>query len=370
MASKDLPNLNELEISLFGPGFGECVVVHLGAGKWMIVDSCNDPAAGQPVALRYLRGLGVDIAKQVVLVVVTHWHDDHIRGGASTLREAASASFACSAALRNKEFLTLLQAATREIKLVDHTSGTSEFSAILDILRSARQREGPHFWADEGKLLYVDSGLGVEVHALSPSADTITGAATAIRNLLPKTRQPIRRIPESSPNNLSVVLLVKSNAASVLLGGDLEVGKSATRGWHAVVASTVRPDVKSNGFKVSHHGSENGDLASIWTAMLHPSPFTLMTPYARGKRPLPSDRDVARLLSQTPELYCTAWPATISPKRRDKSVDRTMDEVAKNRRTVKATPGHIRLRVPLSSVAGTRVDLFDGATKLKRDNRS
>ena len=34
---------------------------------------------------RYLKGLGVDVAKSVCVVVVTHWHDDHINGLASIL---------------------------------------------------------------------------------------------------------------------------------------------------------------------------------------------------------------------------------------------------------------------------------------------
>ena len=38
------PRTDELEVSLFGPGVGECVIVHLGAGEWMVVDSCLDPA--------------------------------------------------------------------------------------------------------------------------------------------------------------------------------------------------------------------------------------------------------------------------------------------------------------------------------------
>src|SRR5438067_455186 len=34
------PDSSELELSVFGPGRGECLVVHLGAGEWMVVDSC------------------------------------------------------------------------------------------------------------------------------------------------------------------------------------------------------------------------------------------------------------------------------------------------------------------------------------------
>lgn len=36
----DPPDAQEMEITLFGPGYGESVVVHLGDQHWFIVDSC------------------------------------------------------------------------------------------------------------------------------------------------------------------------------------------------------------------------------------------------------------------------------------------------------------------------------------------
>ena len=59
------PKDNEFELSVFGPGVGECLVVHLGMGKWIIVDSCLDKTGTGPVALEYLNSLGVDIESQV-----------------------------------------------------------------------------------------------------------------------------------------------------------------------------------------------------------------------------------------------------------------------------------------------------------------
>lgn len=97
------PQPHEIEISLFGPGYGECIVAHLGAGEWMIVDSCIDKSA-RPAALEYLRTIGVNASQHVKWVLATHWHDDHIRGLSDIVSECESAEFACSMALRNKEF--------------------------------------------------------------------------------------------------------------------------------------------------------------------------------------------------------------------------------------------------------------------------
>jgi glyoxylase-like metal-dependent hydrolase (beta-lactamase superfamily II) len=145
------PRPNELELSLFGPGIGESLVIHLGNGDWVVVDSCLDEQR-QAVALGYLESLGVDVAAQVKLVLVTHWHDDHIRGMSQVVAAARTAEFACSAALDGQEFLNLV-AARKEVSLVGQTSGVEEFESILDILAgrtSGRYPRGPGHWAASG----------------------------------------------------------------------------------------------------------------------------------------------------------------------------------------------------------------------------
>jgi len=32
---------DELEVSVFGPGYGESLAIHLGLGSWIIIDSCR-----------------------------------------------------------------------------------------------------------------------------------------------------------------------------------------------------------------------------------------------------------------------------------------------------------------------------------------
>ena len=76
------PCTDEVELTLLGPGYGESVVVHIGQGRWVIVDSCITDAR-EPQALDYLLSIGVDPAAAVTLIVATHWHDDHIRGMAN-----------------------------------------------------------------------------------------------------------------------------------------------------------------------------------------------------------------------------------------------------------------------------------------------
>jgi glyoxylase-like metal-dependent hydrolase (beta-lactamase superfamily II) len=87
------PTEDEVEINIFGPGSGECCLIHIGGGQWIVLDSCVDTESGRPVALAHLERVGVDPAQSVKLIVASHWHDDHIRGLSSVLRSCVAAKF-------------------------------------------------------------------------------------------------------------------------------------------------------------------------------------------------------------------------------------------------------------------------------------
>ena len=329
----------------------------------MVVDSCLKEPRGRPIALEYLESVNVDVSRQVKLVVVTHWHDDHIQGVAEVVRASSSARFACSAALQSREFFEVV-AASENVKLVENTSGVSEFADLLTILENrspSKYKKGP-VWAIEGRILYSETApVAIEVHALSPSDQTMLDAMGRFAMLFPPAEKPIGRFPSIGPNDLSVALLIRTTGLHLLLGADLEQGRDISRGWQAVVGSPTRPRVKSCGFKVAHHGSEGADLPGIWTDLIVENAHVLLTPYANSG--LPKESDIRRIKGMTEHVYCTVYPPTIPPPRR--IVDRTMNEVARSRRAVSRRPGHIRLRTPFNGdQRNIRVDLFDGSKQL------
>jgi glyoxylase-like metal-dependent hydrolase (beta-lactamase superfamily II) len=97
------PGDSQVEVSVFGPGQGECLVLHLGMGEWAVVDSHRSAETGAPVALAYLKALGVSVAEQVRLIVATHWHDDHMDGLAELFSHCETAKFVCSMAMQSAE---------------------------------------------------------------------------------------------------------------------------------------------------------------------------------------------------------------------------------------------------------------------------
>ncbi len=126
------PGAGEFELTLFGPGYGEGIVLHVGDGVWVIVDSCID-ADGSPRALSYLESIGVDPTQAVALVVATHWHDDHIRGMERLVETCGQAIFCCASALCQTEFLSAVDALERRHLSVTG-SGARELYKVFTLL--------------------------------------------------------------------------------------------------------------------------------------------------------------------------------------------------------------------------------------------
>jgi hypothetical protein len=183
---------------------------------------------------------------------------------------------------------------------------------------------------------------------------------------LPTRNGQQRRAVALTPNRAAVVIHLTVGTRTLLLGADLEDGGGPTLGWRAVVSSTTRPAGPASVFKVAHHGSVNGHNNDVWSKMLTPTPYALVTPFFSGRKFLPSPADVVRLNVLTPHSYCTAQPGGVSPRRREPAVERTLREATSMRRALlSATVGHVRLRADASQAASAwSVDLFNGAVRL------
>lgn len=353
------PKADEFEISIFGPGRGECVLIHLGNNEWCVVDSCFGRGRTEPVAVDYLRSFNNNALANVRLVVATHWHDDHIGGMASLLSQAPHAEFCCSMALQHREFTTLVSAAPATIA---GRSGVEEFAAILNELET-RGRRAPIF-AVENKLLLARSGPGrsfpITLESLSPSDPTIRLALTEIGKFLPQVGKPQRRIVNQTPNHTSVVIWVKAGSVRALLGADLEHTARADQGWTAVLACHRDQDA-AHFFKVPHHGSPTSDNADVWEQMLEENPVAVVTPFAGGSVRLPQDSDLKRLSRRTPILYCTTAGLGKAP-RRDPLVEREMKRQVSQRRILAGLPGHVRVRWSTTNTTLTpQIETFNGA---------
>ena len=90
------PTSDEVELTVFGLGFGEAAAVHLGGGEWLLVDSCR--RGGENITLNYLRVLDVPFTA-VRAIVATHWDMDHVEGLTELVQACEDAILIVSAAL-------------------------------------------------------------------------------------------------------------------------------------------------------------------------------------------------------------------------------------------------------------------------------
>src|SRR5262245_57744135 len=163
---KTPPDPSDIEISIFGPGFGESILVHVGDSRWIVVDSCIDRQAKKPASLVYFEEIGCNPEKCVDRIVATHWHDDHIAGIDSVLQRFPNAQFWVSDALQSIEFLKLIDP--------EFTRHDLKFTRGANTIARVVERIGRDFrWAVAATRIFQGTVTGakvpVEVWALSPS---------------------------------------------------------------------------------------------------------------------------------------------------------------------------------------------------------
>jgi len=329
------PATDEVEISLFGPGYGECVVCHLGDGAWMIVDSCLDPDTRKPVALSYLDGIGVPCTS-VARIVATHWHDDHILGLSDLIYAMQAAKLVVTSAFANKEFKSLIQKWAKGTTIFDG-NGLGELKKVMTLTSNP-------ILASEDKIIYERQGqIPCRVIALSPSDASVLACIARLNQIAPSLY--LTRAPSIRGNDASVVLSIEVGDRRILLGGDLQIRNHRNHGWLAIVDNHKGYDrPKHHVFKIPHHGSKNGDHAEIWEHLLVPDPYAILAPFVGGKTKLPTDADLLRIKTSTTKASLTAQPTIGKFRLANGTVAKTMKGAARSIEVIPHQFGHVRLR--------------------------
>lgn len=318
----DAPAPHEVEITVIGPGVGESVLVHLGLGEWVIVDSCRDYATKEPAALSYLTELGIDPAHQVIAIIATHWDSDHIRGLVGLVESCPKASFFCTGAISSEEFEILLDLAFQ----IPEALGP-RLTEIAQAVAHRRELElGPGAairLASESTLILERAPVGIlprrALHALSPSSKSVIETAAKARQALEWPDDLRRRLEKMSRNDASVALLLTIGSDAVLLGADLEQTTDPDRGWRPAVRLASEIGIKASLVKVPHHGSSDAHDDAMWTDTAAERPAAAVTPFRSGSTPLPriTDRERIRGLVEvgilTSDTTHAADPLTLLP---------------------------------------------------------
>ncbi|MGA5870565.1 ComEC/Rec2 family competence protein [Streptomyces cinereoruber] len=246
-------------------GQGDATVLAAGGDSAVVVDAGPDP---EPVD-RCLRELGV---RRVPLLVLTHFHADHVAGLPGVLRGRSVGAIQTTGLEEPPAQAAFVRRAAAEARVPVIRAGPGE-----------RRRVGALEW----RVLWPWPTAGRTV-AGTAAGRTVGDAAAGG--------------PFEGPNDASVALLVRAaGGMSLLLLGDLE--PPAQRALLRVHPGLAPVDV----LKVAHHGSAHQDPALIRAvrprlALVsagrdnpygHPSPRTLEALRDGGARVLRTDRDGA-----------------------------------------------------------------------------
>jgi hypothetical protein len=356
------PAPDEFEISVIGPGFGESVVVHLGNGEWMIVDSCVAPGRSYPLALEYLEALGVDAATQVELVVASHWDDDHIRGLTRVIRTCAKARLAFSRAYTTKDFLSIVRAF--EPGSIRRWSGVREVWEVYAYLNHEKTRKVRHASVDQPLWSRTDEPA-CKVTALSPSDADEQSSLEDFRSSYSEAIESGTRefFSTVTPNASSVVIWIAVGEVRVLLGADLLLEEDVNRGWSAVLNADEWQGEQASVIKIPHHASKTAHSGDMWSRMLRPDAVGAVSPFILGRHhiPTPIERDAIRV--RTSRAFLTRDPDAPAVGLLPISAQ-TFAEATQQYSVVEAPAGQVRARGKINDPAAWSVELFADAVPL------
>lgn len=320
------------ETVIFGKGNGESILVHLNNNEWLITDSClnND---NKPAALDYLCKNGINPATAVKIIVISHFHDDHIAGILETIRTCANAKVYISAALTKEEFVKYIF----EFNTPEVSNKAREFSELFAYFRSSNRKDIHQVVVD--KCLYRNGNITVE--ALSPCDEDMQESRDEfISHTFNAGRSPhqLHTLPKGKPNHYCIVLRIYDSTLTtshdILLGADLEIKNN--RGWDSVCKAVCAPKGRKVGlFKIPHHGSKTGYHAPTWQSLISQDPIGIITTYDSSS--LPREEMVNMYKDHTKELYCTADPKHSIGYAQNKKAIKTLSSLNVNVRSKGAT---------------------------------
>ncbi|MBF0121079.1 MAG: hypothetical protein HQK79_19790 [Desulfobacterales bacterium] len=364
------PSRHEFELTLFGNGYGECVLLHVCDNKWIIIDSCINPWTKKIAPIEYLESVGVDASKQVKLLVISHWHDDHIEGFSRIYQLCINAKLALSQAMHQREFFRFINVVHQRPIYSYAGKSTDEIKQILDTMLNRKEISGEYKckWVSNDSILYNEKietkGSDAKIVALSPLDHSITTALVEISNLIPKANTQIRVNSSINPNHFAIVLWISIGDIHILLGSDLEERAHPKGAWSVIANNGTRPNDMADIFKVPHHGSQNAYCNLVYEKMLTDNHLSLLTPFTHGKVALPNHSDIKRLKEKKCSGLYLACRVSSKKNRHDAVVEKILKESTKSRETLNSF-GYITLRKNvLDGKDDWQIITYGNATKL------
>lgn len=414
----EAPAFNEAEVTLIGgtTGFGETIIIHIGNGIWAVVDSCTNPINGESVVLSYLEEIGVRVEEQLLYVVCTHWHEDHILG-LSKLIDACS----------NKTVLALSCADDREkfiyemMEKCNYAGKSRKLTELRDSINKANEKGIKIKRVQQDQMIFNKNGT--ECFALSPSSLEIEKFNKELANAQVKLHKVVGQVAQLKQidkdsieeafdveekiigsfedliadklddetisagevedflkykdakkvevNDRCVAMLLKIKGHNVILGADLEHNqkKSPDGGWQSVSDCECMENVVANLYKIPHHGSETGYYEYFLQKHIKPDAVSKLTSWIIGSSVLPKPVMLRKYYSHSKNLYVTTTSLLrMKNNEEDRTFRKIMNDTTEEIIEFKPQLGIIRSRINIDSEDDTwRTEYFGSAKRIEKE---
>lgn len=310
-------NENTLDITVFGPGFGESIILNMPGLGWGLIDSCLSRVKGisQNPALEYLHKKNV---QRLAFIVLTHPHEDHYLGLDQIIEQYLGridriCYYSGDGIKEYREYL-----ARKEF--LDPPSGLRKFAAVLRKIAEAKDRRANIIRIAERTEIIRKMKYGkheIEMIALSPSAESVKKYVELLFDAIPKEDgDSVKHLSDSHHNLLSSAIWCSIGNLRLVLGSDVERGDDNQTGWDGILNNIDCPDLSSHLVKVSHHGSSKAFHEPAWKIFSRDArPISIITPFTRLADPLPRDSELKKIAIYSNAVAVTARTEFVKPKR-------------------------------------------------------
>lgn len=288
------PSSGVPQIVIMGTGYGECILVHLGNDKYVMIDSFLNPETKKPIAADYLDNIGLSI-HNIIGIICTHWDDDHIKGMYDIASNLKGITVGIPVTVSKRD-LDKLREYLKFAKGSQDYVPMDEFSKLLEL--NSKKFLKFSYCVPQRQLFrkqIIDEKLSeVIVETLSPSDEQYTEFINQL--VMPKEGDLMQSI-DFTNNRISVVSIVKLYSTYCLFGGDLENDHGE---WDKVIENYQYP--KADIFKIPHHGSKTGYSENVWKNIVD-KPISIITRFNRGNVSLPDNEQVEFINGNSKKMF-------------------------------------------------------------------
>lgn len=295
-----------IRVAVFGPGYGESIVINIPQIGWGVIDSCLKKVHNENInpALRYLKQ---NNASSIAFLILSHPHKDHYEGLDQIIDEYVGridriCYYSGDGIREYRDYLIR--------KEILDSPGFRSFSHLFKKFEEAKNKGSQIIRIAERTEILRKKICGensVEIFGLSPSAKNVEKYKKLLFEAIPKNEGDVFNFLTDSQHNLiSAAIWCSVGNTRLILGSDVEIGEDDRTGWKGIVSNIDCPNLSARLIKVSHHGSSNAFFEPAWEKHSgETKPVAVVTPYNKLADPLPRKTDLDLIAQYTDDIYIT-----------------------------------------------------------------